>query len=87
MSAACCKPFQVLDNQKDEAIERTFKQVSKYFTEVFAELVPGGRAHLIMQKRAESGAQEDAEDTGDESEGDINTLVLILYCSYCLPAC
>lgn len=40
-----------LDQRKDEAIERTFKQVAKYFEEVFEKLVPAGRGRLIMQKR------------------------------------
>jgi len=39
-----------LDQRKDEAIERTFKQVSKYFEEVFEKLVPAGRGRLIMQR-------------------------------------
>ena len=39
----------VLDAKKDEAIERTFKQVAKYFSDVFRELVPDGRASLVMQ--------------------------------------
>lgn len=43
-----------LDQRKDEAIERTFKQVSKYFEEVFEKLVPAGRGRLIMQKRADT---------------------------------
>jgi structural maintenance of chromosome 3 (chondroitin sulfate proteoglycan 6) len=42
---------QVLDQRKDEAIERTFKQVSKNFSEVFERLVPAGRGRLVMQKR------------------------------------
>lgn len=41
---------EVLDQRKDEAIERTFKQVSKYFEEVFERLVPAGRGRLVMQK-------------------------------------
>lgn len=41
----------MLDQRKDEAIERTFKQVSKNFSEVFQKLVPLGRGRLIMQKR------------------------------------
>jgi structural maintenance of chromosome 3 (chondroitin sulfate proteoglycan 6) len=45
--------IEVLDMRKDEAIERTFKQVSKYFEEVFEKLVPAGRGRLIMQKREE----------------------------------
>ncbi|QRV84048.1 chromosome segregation protein sudA [Ceratobasidium sp. AG-Ba] len=43
--------IESLDQQKDEAIERTFKQVSKNFEEVFEKLVPAGRGRLIMQKR------------------------------------
>lgn len=44
---------QVLDQRKDEAIERTFKQVSKYFSEVFEHLVPAGRGRLVMQKNVD----------------------------------
>ena len=32
-----------------QAIERTFKGVSKHFAEVFAELVPGGSGKLVMK--------------------------------------
>mgnify|MGYP001258088725 CR=1 FL=1 len=42
---------QVLDQRKDEAIERTFKQVAKNFEEVFEKLVPAGRGRLIIQRR------------------------------------
>jgi structural maintenance of chromosome 3 (chondroitin sulfate proteoglycan 6) len=44
----------VLDQRKDEALERTFKQVSKYFSEVFERLVPAGRGRLIMQKNVDN---------------------------------
>lgn len=43
--------IEVLDQRKDEAIERTFKQVSKNFEEIFEKLVPAGRGRLVMQKR------------------------------------
>lgn len=43
--------IDVLDARKDEAIERTFKQVAKNFEEVFEKLVPTGRGRLIMLKR------------------------------------
>jgi len=43
--------IETLDQRKDEAIERTFKQVSKYFEEVFETLVPAGRGELVMQKK------------------------------------
>lgn len=64
----------VLDNQKDEAIERTFKQVSKYFKEVFSELVPSGEAELVMQKRMDMPDLDDeagpADDASEEEEED-----------------
>lgn len=54
--------IEVLDQRKDEAIERTFKQVSKNFEEVFARLVPAGRGRLIMQKRIDRAEGSDDED-------------------------
>ncbi|EEB09795.1 mitotic cohesin complex subunit Psm3 [Schizosaccharomyces japonicus yFS275] len=41
----------VLDQRKDEAIERTFKQVAKNFSEIFEKLVPAGRGQLVMKRR------------------------------------
>jgi chromosome segregation ATPase len=43
--------IETLDTRKDEAIERTFKEVSKYFSETFEKLVPAGRGKLKMLKR------------------------------------
>lgn len=56
---------QVLDQRKDEAIERTFKQVAKNFEEVFERLVPAGRGRLIIQRRIDQDEEvdEDAEET------------------------
>lgn len=42
---------EVLDQRKDEAIERTFKQVAHNFEEVFEMLVPAGKGRLIIQRR------------------------------------
>jgi structural maintenance of chromosome 3 (chondroitin sulfate proteoglycan 6) len=42
--------IESLDQRKDEDILRTFKGVSKFFAEVFSELVAGGRASLVMLK-------------------------------------
>nr|WJN25090.1 cohesin complex subunit [Pseudozyma thailandica] len=62
--------IDVLDQRKDEAIERTFKQVSKYFEEVFEKLVPAGRGRLIMQRRADiAGAAAGAEAESEEETG------------------
>jgi len=49
-----------LDQRKFEAIELTFKQVSKYFTEIFKKLVPAGHAVLVM-KKADAGEEEDGD--------------------------
>ena len=61
----------VLDQRKDEAIERTFKQVSKEFANVFEKLVPAGRGRLVIQRKADRGQQqqqgeEDEDDSDDE---------------------
>ena len=42
-----------LEQKKEEAIERTFKGVSKWFTDIFAKLVPGGEARLVMRRKEE----------------------------------
>lgn len=55
----------VLDQRKDEAIERTFKQVSKEFASIFERLVPAGRGRLIIQKKTDQRARED-DDSEDE---------------------
>lgn len=71
--------ISALDMRKDEAIERTFKGVAKNFREVFAELVPGGRGELVMQKRhslqqqqleeADAAAAGQDEEAGDDLAG------------------
>ncbi|KAF8335540.1 RecF/RecN/SMC [Amanita rubescens] len=60
---------QVLDQRKDEAIERTFKQVAKNFEEVFEKLVPAGRGRLIIQRRIDQDVDGNVdEDTDGEEE-------------------
>ncbi|CAG2064679.1 unnamed protein product, partial [Timema podura] len=50
----------VLEQRKYEAIEFTFKQVSKYFSEVFHKLVPSGHAQLVMRRNEdEAGGSQD----------------------------
>ncbi|KAK8858571.1 hypothetical protein IAR55_002800 [Kwoniella newhampshirensis] len=56
--------IETLDQRKDEAIERTFKQVSRYFEEVFETLVPAGKGVLVMQKRIEGYVDEESEESG-----------------------
>eukprot|EP00904_Undaria_pinnatifida_P004076 jgi/Undpi1/1366/HiC_scaffold_11.g04758.m1 len=72
-----------LDQQKDEAILRTFRGVSQNFSEVFQELVPSGSGQMIIKTSADAagpggggggddddGDDDDDEDEGDEEEGD-----------------
>lgn len=51
-----------LDQQKEEAIWRTFQGVSKHFTDVFNELVPYGQGSLIMVKAADTQTQSGVEE-------------------------
>ncbi|KAF4334596.1 structural maintenance-chromosome 3 (chondroitin sulfate proteoglycan 6) [Fusarium beomiforme] len=57
-----------LDRRKDEAIERTFKQVSKEFTTIFGKLVPAGHGRLLIQRRADR-RQEPADESDGEARG------------------
>lgn len=59
----------VLDQRKDEAIERTFKQVSKEFATVFEKLVPAGRGRLVIQRKADRQQPAPAP-AADEDEAD-----------------
>lgn len=56
--------MSVLEHRKYEAIQFTFKQVSKYFSEVFKKLAPQGHAQLVMKS-----------DNEDESEVSSCTLL------------
>ncbi|MED6109969.1 Structural maintenance of chromosomes protein 3 [Stylosanthes scabra] len=57
--------ISVLDQRKDESIERTFKGVARHFREVFSELVQGGHGHLVMMKKKDGGGHDDDEDDED----------------------
>jgi structural maintenance of chromosome 3 (chondroitin sulfate proteoglycan 6) len=63
--ASISELVEVLDQRKDEAIERTFKQVSKEFATIFERLVPAGRGRLVIQRKTDQRARED-EDTEEE---------------------
>ncbi|KAL8866927.1 MAG: hypothetical protein Q9174_005993, partial [Haloplaca sp. 1 TL-2023] len=56
----------VLDQRKDEAIERTFRQVSREFAGVFEKLVPAGRGRLVIHRKMDQ--RDGGEDDDDELE-------------------
>jgi structural maintenance of chromosome 3 (chondroitin sulfate proteoglycan 6) len=58
--------IEVLDQRKDEAIERTFRQVSKEFATIFERLVPAGKGRLIIQRRIDRATNGAADDSDDE---------------------
>ena len=60
--------IDTLDLRKDEAIERTFKQVSKEFATIFERLVPSGRGRLIIQRRTDPNDDSDEERERDAVE-------------------
>lgn len=55
-----------LDERKDEAVERTFKQVSKEFAEIFERLVPAGHGRLRIERKADKRRGE-AEDSDEDN--------------------
>jgi structural maintenance of chromosome 3 (chondroitin sulfate proteoglycan 6) len=64
-----------LDRQKDEAINRTFRDVSKHFKDVFKELVPQGEGELILKTSMDESMQlaDEASDDDDEDDDDSET--------------
>ena len=64
----------VLDQRKDEAIERTFKQVSREFANVFEKLVPAGRGRLVIQRKIDR-QQNDEEDSDDERRESVENYI------------
>lgn len=61
-----------LDQRKNENMQITFKQVSKYFNEIFLKLVPQGTAHLVM-RRHDNFEEEDRQQNAASSESDSTT--------------
>ncbi|CAA7403122.1 unnamed protein product [Spirodela intermedia] len=55
----------VLDQRKDESIERTFKGVARHFREAFSELVQGGHGYLVMMKKKDGDNGDDDLDDDD----------------------
>jgi structural maintenance of chromosome 3 (chondroitin sulfate proteoglycan 6) len=58
----------VLDQRKDEAIARTFRQVAQAFQEVFQQLVPIGQGRLIIKRRSDADVRGTAPDDDDDIE-------------------
>lgn len=53
--------MQSLEMQKVEAIQFTFKQVAKNFTQVFKKLVPQGAGYLILKTKDNDGDEPERE--------------------------
>jgi structural maintenance of chromosome 3 (chondroitin sulfate proteoglycan 6) len=47
--------IQTLDTRKEEAIARTYAQISDNFSQIFSELEPGARGMLVLQHDQEQG--------------------------------
>lgn len=68
-----------LKQQKVAAVDSTFENVSKNFSEVFEKLVPRGKAELIIHRNTETEDNEDDIDddfimTGDGQEARVNSM-------------
>ncbi len=64
--------IDTLDQRKDEAIARTFRQVAQAFQEVFQQLVPVGQGRLIINRKSDrdvrGGRASDDSDSDSEEE-------------------
>lgn len=60
--------IDVLDQRKDEAIARTFRQVARAFQEVFQQLVPVGQGRLIINRKSDRDAGHVSDDSDSEQE-------------------
>ncbi|VVT47165.1 uncharacterized protein SAPINGB_P001575 [Magnusiomyces paraingens] len=68
--------IKTLDMRKDEAIDRTFRQVSKCFSEIFEKLVPAGKGELVMHRKRDAtkgrgrgrGRGRHSDDAANEEE-------------------
>jgi structural maintenance of chromosome 3 (chondroitin sulfate proteoglycan 6) len=58
-----------LDQVKDEQIERTFKQVSREFANIFERLVPAGHGRLVIQRKTDR--RQEPADSDDEQRGGV----------------
>ncbi|KAL4906719.1 chromosome segregation protein sudA [Aspergillus multicolor] len=69
--------ISVLDQRKDEAIERTFKQVSREFATIFEKLVPAGRGRLVIQRKTDrtQRAEDDLESEDEEAKQSVENYV------------
>lgn len=61
--------MDVLEQRKHEAILFTFKQVSHNFSDIFKQLVPAGKAQLIMKKETKDSEEDSASQSADSSQG------------------
>lgn len=58
-----------LDQVKDEQIERTFKQVSREFANIFERLVPAGHGRLVIQRKTDR--RTEPADSDDDQRGGV----------------
>lgn len=57
-----------MDQLKMQAIHFTFKQVSKYFSDIFKKIVPGGRAILVMKSvNDRNGSEIEPQDLQEDN--------------------
>ena len=72
------KLIESLEHQKYEAIQLTYRQVSKFFTQVFKKLVPEGQAFLDMMYGNNNGSESSQQSQESESSGGISATGLTI---------
>ena len=69
-AASIGRLINVLDERKDEAIQRTFRQVSREFASIFERLVPAGRGRLVIHRKSDAPRANGVIPTPAEDEVD-----------------
>jgi structural maintenance of chromosome 3 (chondroitin sulfate proteoglycan 6) len=64
--------IESLDQKKDEAINRTFRGVSKNFREVFKDLVPNGSGELVMRTGSTVATESKEPESEDDDDDDLS---------------
>lgn len=62
--------IETLDNRKDEDISRTFRAIREHFSRLFEELVPGGKARLVMKYRGGDSSSLDSSAIAEKENED-----------------
>ena len=60
----CNAVYQYLEDRRFNKVDFTFRQVAKYFEEIFPKLVPHGKGRLSFERLPSQGSESDTPRSG-----------------------